>query len=128
MLSAGCRSGPLAARAVHRPGQPDLGLEAADGIFEADFHGVDQVLASFRPDSGLGSGSASAKNVLKKIAERGSPEIREIEPFESGTARTPLGASRRDIPGKAKLVVLIFLLRIAEDGVGFLDLLEFGFR
>src|SRR6185503_19763493 len=115
-LGAGLGAAALAGFARGERGDADLGLEAVRRLLERELQVVAQVGAA---EHGAAAAAIAAEDVAEDVAE---------DIAEARAARP--GAGLRIHPGVAELVVGRALLRLAQNFVGFLRLLEvlLGFR
>jgi len=94
---------------------------------EADGDLVFQVGAGL-PHRSLGCGPAASEKLAEEVAEAGAPAAAEIEPAEielHARAGVFHGPRSLAVGVEAELVVRLPLLRIRQDVIRFLDLLEF---
>ena len=109
---------PLAGRAAEEDRELDLLLGAVDRFLERQAQVVAQVGARLRPAAARRIGRAGP-------AEEGIEDV--AEPAEALEARATRAAGAVH-PGRAEHVVALTLLRIGEDLVGLVDLLELLLR
>src|SRR5208283_1507778 len=131
------RVGPVAVAVAARAPKRDLAKRPAQGLLEGD-HDVGLDIAPRRGEVGLGPAllaerpgiaAAGAEERLEEVAEAGAAEFERGPSLgppwaAAGEAPRPALLGARVLPVRAQLVVAPALLRVPEDLVGLVDLLE----
>ena len=117
-LGTGLRAGAVARRARRGERHRDRDLRSLHGLVEGDVHLGLQVAATLGPVRPAATrGSTGAEQVGQDVAD-------PSEPAEAAARAGPEGARIEATEDPAAGVVSLALLRVGEDVVGLLDLLE----
>ena len=117
----------VARRALDRARHLELHLLAESSVFEADGEIVAQVIAALRTRLTRMAGTGTAEEHVEDVVEATfatAAEAAEITKAAEAAGSSATEAARAVKGAGAKLVVLRAFLRVLQDIVGFIDLLE----